>query len=77
MTTRIIQNGDSQAMIIPEELRMERTEYCIDKKGEVFIVFPAEDRWASTRQVIGKFPSDFMREREQPSWNDVVERENL
>ena len=34
MTTRIIQNGDSQALIIPEELRMERTEYCIEKKGK-------------------------------------------
>ena len=77
MTTRIIQNGDSQALIIPEELRTECTEYCIDKTGEVFIAFPTEDRWASTRQAIGTFPSDFMSEREQPSWNDVVERENL
>ena len=77
ITTRVFQNGDVQAMIIPEELLTERTEYCIDKIGEVFIVFPAEDRWATTRQVIGKFPSDYMNEREQPSWNDVPERENL
>lgn len=75
--TQVFQNGDGQAMIIPEELRTERTEYCIDKIGEVFIAFPTDDVWVQTRRIIGTFPSDFMSERDQPSWDDVVEREEL
>ena len=76
-TTRVFQKGDSQVMIIPEELRTERTDYCINKIGEVFIAFPADDPWAPARQVIGAFPSDYMNEREQPAWNDLAEREEL
>lgn len=34
-------------------------------------------QWASSRQVIGTFPSDFMHDREQPSWKDVSESEEL
>ena len=77
LTTRVFQNGNSQALRIPQELRTEQKEYCINKIGDIFIAYPAKDPWAPTRQVIGTFPSDFMSEREQPAWADVPLREEL
>ena len=75
--TRIFQNGNSQALRIPQELRTDKKEYLIDKIGDIYIAYPAEDPWASARQVIGTFPEDFMSDRKQPSWNEVSEREAL
>ena len=53
-TTWVFQNGNNQALRIPQE-RL----YCINKIGDIFVAFPADDPWAAARQVIGTFPSDF------------------
>lgn len=76
-TTRIFQNGNSQAIRIPQEMRTEKKEYCINKIGDIYIAFPADDPWAPVRQVIGTFPDDFMEDRNQPSWEDVPDREDI
>ncbi len=76
-TTRVFQNGNSQALRIPQELRTEQKEFCISKIGDIYIAYPANDPWASVRQVIGTFPADFMEDREQPSWESVPDREKL
>ena len=77
LKTRIFQNGNSQAMRIPQELKTTTKEYCINKIDGVFIAFPSDDPWASVRQVIGTFPEDYMSTREQPSWDDVQPLEEL
>ncbi|MBR4424352.1 MAG: AbrB/MazE/SpoVT family DNA-binding domain-containing protein [Oscillospiraceae bacterium] len=76
-TTRVFQNGNSQAIRIPQDLRTDKNEFFIRKIGDVFIAFPTDDPWAPTRQVIGTFPPDFLDGREQPSWDDVPQREAL
>lgn len=76
-TTRVFQNGNSQAIRIPQEMRTDKKEYCINKVGDVFIAYPADDPWTPVRQVIGTFPADFLNEREQPSWGEVPPREAL
>ena len=77
MTTRVFKNGNSQAIRIPQELRTEENEYCINKIGEIFIAYPVKDPWTPVRQVIGTFPEDFMADRAQPSWDSVPEREEF
>ena len=76
-TTRVFQNGNSQAIRIPQEMRTEQKEYFISKIGNVYIAYPAEDPWAPVRQVIGTFPEDFMTDREQPSMTELPAREEL
>lgn len=76
-TTRVFQNGNSQAIRIPQEMRTEQKEYFISKIGNVYIAYPADDPWAPVRQVIGTFPDDFMTPREQPAMNDLPAREDL
>ncbi len=75
--TRIFQNGNSQALRIPQEMRTDKKEYCISKIGDIYIAYPSDDPWATVRQVIGTFPEDFMEDRDQPSWSEVSEREDL
>jgi antitoxin VapB len=77
VTTRVFQNGNSQALRIPQEFRTDRKEYYIQKIGETYVAYPTDDPWTSVRQVIGSFPSDFMSDREQPSWEDVPAREAM
>ena len=74
--TRIFQNGNSQALRIPQEMHSEKKDYCINKIGDIYIAFPADDPWAPVRQVIGTFPEGFMADRDQPSWDEVPERED-
>ena len=76
-TTRVFQNGNSQALRIPQEMRTDRKEYCINKIGEIFIAYPSDDPWAPVRQVIGTFPEDFMIDRNQPTIADLPERETF
>jgi len=75
--TRVFQNGNSQALRIPSEMRTNTTDYCINKIGDIYIAYPAEDPWAPVRKVIGTFSDDFMTDRDQPAWSDVPEREDF
>lgn len=77
MPTKVFQNGNSQALRIPQDMRTDKKDYCINKIGDIFVAYPAEDPWATVRQVIGTFPDDFMGNREQPSWSDVPDREAM
>ncbi len=77
LTTKVFQSGNNQALRIPQELKTDKKEYCISKIGEIYIAYPADDPWAPVRQVIGTFPEDYMQDREQPTWDDVPEREAL
>lgn len=74
-TTKVFQNGNSQAIRIPSEMRTDKKEFIIRKIGEGFIIYPVNDPWFPVKQVIGTFPDDFMNDREQPSLSDIPERE--
>ena len=74
-TTKVFQNGNSQAIRIPSEMRTDRKEFIIRKIGDGFIIYPVNDPWFPVKQVIGTFPDDFMNDREQPSLSDLPERE--
>ena len=77
LTTRVFQNGNSQALRIPQDLRTDKKEFFIRKIGDIFIAYPTDDPWAPARQVIGTFPDDFMSDRNQPTWDDVKARPSL
>ncbi len=69
--TRVFQNGNSQALRIPQEMRTDIKEYCISTIGKIFIAYPASDPWAPLRETIGTFPPDFLEDREQPMCTDL------
>ena len=73
LATRVFQNGNSQAIRIPQEFRTDKKDYLINKIAEVYIVFPKDDPWAQARSIVGTFPKDFMSERSQPLQPDERE----
>lgn len=77
LKAKVFQSGNSQAIRIPNEVRTEQHEFSIQRFGEGFILLPVNDPWAALRTSIGAMPHDFMEDREQPSWDNVSEREVL
>ena len=76
-TTRVFQSGNSQAVRIPKELRTEKSEFCISRVGDAYVLFPVDDPWFPLRATIGTFPDDFLEDRDQPSIPDLPEREEF
>ena len=77
ISTKVFQNGNSQAIRIPQEMRTTEKEFYITRVGNAYIAFPVDDPWMPAKQAIGAFSEDFMEERNQPSWNTVSAREEL
>ena len=77
LKAKVFQSGNSQAIRIPKEVQTNQKEFVIRKLGEGYILFPADDPWYPLRFSIGQMPEDFMKDREQPEWKDVPEREAL
>lgn len=77
LTAKVFQSGNSQAIRIPKEAHTEQDEFYIHRLGDGFVLFPTDDPWFPLRHSIGMIPDSFMEEREQPSWNDIPEREGL
>ena len=65
LTTRVFQNGNSQAIRIPQEIRTDIKDFYIAKIGNTYVAVPADDPWASAREVIGTFPEDFVPDKNQ------------
>ena len=75
--TKVFQNGNSQALRIPQEMRTTDKEFFIAKVGNAYIAYPTDDPWLPTRQALGTFSDDFMEDRQQPAWNTMPQREEL
>jgi antitoxin VapB len=65
-TADLFENGNSQAVRLPEEYRLPGNKVHIKKLGNVVILIPEQDSWQSLLQSIGLFTDDFMAERIQP-----------
>ncbi len=65
-TAKIFQNGQSQAVRLPKEFRLEDSEVFIKKSGNVVQLIPRSDSWNSLFGSLKKFSRDFMSERTQP-----------
>jgi len=65
--TTLFMNGQSQAVRIPKEFRMNGKKVYIKRSGNCIMLIPIEDPWQSLLNAVGKFSDDFMKEgRNQP-----------
>jgi antitoxin VapB len=74
-TAKLFKNGESQAVRLPREFRFNGDEVFIKRIGSAVILLPKAKSWDTLIDSLGKFPDDFMNERQQPSGKD--ERESL
>ena len=73
-TAKIFKNGQSQAVRLPKEFRVDGDEVYIDKVGHSIILIPKEKNiWDVMRNSLADL-KDFDFERNQPP---VQEREDL
>jgi antitoxin VapB len=66
-TAKVFKNGQSQAVRLPREFRIEGTEVYVKRSGNAVILIPMKNSWDSLTQSLDKFSDDFMVERVQPT----------
>lgn len=66
-TSKIFKSGNSQAVRIPKEFKLEGDEVEIQKWGDALLLRPKRKSWSALIESLGKFTDDFMEEgRRQP-----------
>ena len=69
-TAKIFLNGRSQAVRLPKEFRFQGTDVFIKKIGNMVILLPKDDPWASLIGSLDQFSEDFMESRHQQTQDD-------
>lgn len=67
MLAKVFQNGRSQAIRIPKELRVDSSEVYIEKVGDTLMIKPKkEDRWDKCFDELESVDTeDFLESRDQ------------
>jgi len=66
-TAKIFRSGNSQAVRIPKEFRLEGDEVEIQRHGVALVLRPKRGSWTAWTESLKKFTDDFMKEgRKQP-----------
>jgi antitoxin VapB len=73
-TAKLFKNGESQAVRLPLEFRFSGDEVFIKRIGNAVILLPKAKSWDTLIGSLGKFPDDFMSERQQPREEDKREK---
>ncbi|MCC6212775.1 MAG: antitoxin [Burkholderiales bacterium] len=65
-TAKLFRNGQSQAVRLPKEFRLEGDEVFIKKSGSAVVLIPLVHSWDSLIGSLERFSADYMADREQP-----------
>lgn len=65
-TAKLLNTGDSQAVILPKEFQLQGSEVYIKKIGSVIVLISQENPWQALFDSLSLFSEDFMESREQP-----------
>ena len=65
-TAKIFQNGQSQAVRLPKEFRLEGKQVFVKRIGKVIVLIPEKNSWQPLFDSLDQFSADFMVNRNQP-----------
>ncbi|MBX8636360.1 MAG: AbrB/MazE/SpoVT family DNA-binding domain-containing protein [Thermoplasmata archaeon] len=65
-TAKVFKSGNSQAVRIPKEFRIDAREVYIKRNGSDLLLMPREDVWRVFTESLSLFTDDFMKSRKQP-----------
>ena len=71
---KIFKNGQSQAVRLPKEFRLEGKQVFVNRIGNVIVLIPEKNSWEPLLSSLGKFSLDFMCQRNQPPAQQKRER---
>jgi antitoxin VapB len=74
-TAKIFRNGQSQAVRLPQEFRLEGKEVFVKRIGNAVMLIPKKNSLDLLVESLSLFSDDFMRTRDQPL--EQQKRENL
>jgi antitoxin VapB len=67
-TAKVFRSGNSQAVRIPKEFRLDDDEVEIRRRGKTLVLEPRRRSWNALFESLDKFSDDFMTEgRSQPA----------
>lgn len=67
---RVFKSGNSQAVRLPKEYRIDSDEVYIRKVGNMIILLPKADIWSNFEKSLDMFDDSFMGERKQPKYDE-------
>jgi len=59
LITKVFQSGNSQAVRLPREFRLNTEEVFITKEGNKIVITPRPENWQGFMQGIGPLSEDF------------------
>lgn len=65
-TAKLFQNGQSQAVRLPKEFRLNGDRVFVKKMGNAIVLIPYQNPWQSLFDSLDQFSADFVESREQP-----------
>ena len=70
--TKTFISGNSQAVRIPKEYRIEQEDVIINKIGNTIFIYPVEDRYEMLMDCLNGFSDDFFPNGrlEQPEYDE-------
>ena len=66
-TAKVFMNGNSQAVRLPKNFRLEGDEVVIKKMGDDIMLMPKRYSYAALKASIDQLDADFQIERNQPT----------
>ena len=66
ITAKVFKSGNSQAVRLPKEYRLDTDEVSINRIGNVLIMVPKDDPWSVFSQGIDEIGGDFPGAIEPP-----------
>ncbi|EJM98433.1 AbrB/MazE/SpoVT family DNA-binding domain-containing protein [Phyllobacterium sp. YR531] len=79
-TAKVFRSGNSQAVRLPKEFRLDTDEVDISREGDAIILRPRNSSaWSSLKAALKRgFSDDFLQaERDQPPMQDRPELDDL
>ena len=67
LSSKVFISGNSQAVRLPKEYQVSKSELFIQRVGSSIILFPKKNPWEAFERSLTEFTDDFMSEgRQQP-----------
>ncbi len=66
-TAKIFMNGNSQAVRLPKEFRLEGDEVVVKKIGDTIVLMPKRYSYTALKASLDQLDPDFQIERDQPT----------
>jgi antitoxin VapB len=69
ITTKVFQSGNSQAVRIPREYRIDSDKVVVNRIGKALVILPEDESWSlfseGVREIGEDYPSSIERDKPQ------------